>query len=152
LAIPQRSCGEQLPKPGKILKGKIYKLVQFLARTRWDFQFKTPHKLFDKCEVWVVEDLSLKKTSKRAPVKTDIENGNLVYLPKGQAAKTGLNKSLLDATHGQFANVIKYVAGKLGKNVRYFDAKGTSQHCWNCLKKVPKKWSDCWHSCHFGSP
>jgi putative transposase len=87
-------------KPGKTLKGKIYKLAQFVARTRWDFQFKTPHKLFDKCDVWVVEDLSLKKRSKRAPVKTDIEDGNLVDLPKGQAAKSGLNKSILDAASG----------------------------------------------------
>ena len=39
-------------KPWKILKGKIFKLAQFVARTRWDFQFKTPHKLFDKCDVW----------------------------------------------------------------------------------------------------
>jgi putative transposase len=87
-------------KPGKILKGKISKLAQFVARTRWDFPFKTPPKLFDKCDVWVVEDWSLKKRSKRAPVKTDIEDGNLVDLPKGQAAKSGLNKSILDAASG----------------------------------------------------
>jgi putative transposase len=100
-------------KPGKILKGKIYKLAQFVARTRWDFPFKTPHKLFDKCDVWVVQELSLKKRSKRAPVKTDIEDGNLVDLPKkGQAAKSGLNKSILEAAHGQFTTVFKYVAGK----------------------------------------
>ena len=83
-------------KPGKILKGKIYRLAQFVARTRWDFPFKTPHKLFDKCDVWVVEELSLKKRSKRAAVKTDIEDGNLVDLPKGQAAKSSLNKLILD--------------------------------------------------------
>jgi len=99
-------------KSGKILKGKISKLAQFVARTRGDFQFKTPHKLFDKCDVWVVEVLSLKKRSKRAPVKTDIEDGNLVDLPNGQVAKSGLNKSILDATHGQFTTVLKYVAGK----------------------------------------
>ena len=50
--------------------------------------------------MWVVEDLSLKKTSKRAPVKTDMEDGNLVDLPKGQAAKSALNKSILDAASG----------------------------------------------------
>jgi len=48
----------------------------------------------------VVEDFSLKKTSKRAPVKTDMEDGNLVDLPKGQAAKSALNKSILDAASG----------------------------------------------------
>ncbi len=66
-------------KPWKILKGKISKLHKFVARARIDLQFKTAHKLFDKCDV-VLEDLSLKNWSKRAPVKTDIEDGNLVYL------------------------------------------------------------------------
>jgi putative transposase len=60
----------------------------------------------------------------------------------GQAGKSGLNKSLLDAAHGQFAKVIKYVAGKLGKSVVFLDPKGTSQPCWNCLNKVPKELSD----------
>ena len=60
----------------------------------------------------MVEDLSLKKRSKRAPVKTDIEDGNLVDLPKGQAAKSGLNKSILDGTQGEFTTMLKYVAGK----------------------------------------
>ena len=44
--------------------------------------------------------MSLKKTSKRAPVKTDMEDGNLVGLPKGQAGKSALNKSILDAASG----------------------------------------------------
>jgi len=48
----------------------------------------------------VVEDLSFKKRIKRAPVKTDVEDGNLVDLPKGQVAKSGLNKSILDAASG----------------------------------------------------
>src|SRR4028118_988162 len=99
-------------QPWKILKGKISKLHKFVARARLDFQFKTAHKLFDKCDVWVVEDLSLKNRNKRAPAKTDIEDGNLVDLPNGQGAKSGLNKSILDAAHGQFTTVLKYVTGK----------------------------------------
>jgi len=66
----------------------------------------------DKCDVWVGEDLSLKKRSKCAPAKTDIEDGNWVDLPTGQAAKSGLNKLILDAAQGQFTTVLKYVAGK----------------------------------------
>ena len=99
-------------KPWKILKGKISKLDKFVARARLDFQFKTAHKLFDKCDVWVGEDLSLKKRSKCAPAKTDIEDGNLVDWPKGQAAKSGLNKSILDAVLGQFTRGLTYVDGK----------------------------------------
>jgi len=136
-------------KPGKILKGKISNLHQFVARSSRDFPFKTAHKLFDKCDVLVVEDLSLKNWTRGAPVKTDIEDGNLVYLPKGQAAKSGLNKSILDAAQGQFTTVIKYVAGKLGKSVVFVDPKGTSQ-CGNCLYKGPKDLSDRWHSCQCG--
>jgi putative transposase len=77
-----------------------------------------------------------------AQVKTNIEDGNLVYLPHGQAAKSGLNKSMLDAARGQFTTVIKYVAGKLGKSAVFVDPKASSQHWWNCLNKVPKELSD----------
>jgi putative transposase len=94
--------------------------------------------LLDKCDVLIWENLSLKNLTKRANVKTGIEEGNLIYLPYGQAAKSGLNKSMLDTAKGQFATVIKYVAGKLGKSVLFVDPKGTSQHCWNCLNKVPR--------------
>jgi len=136
-------------KPWKILKGKIYKLHQFVARASRDFPFKTAHKLFDKCDVWVVEDLSLKNWTRGAKVKTDIEDGNLVYLLNGQAAKGGLNKSILDAAQGQFTTVIKYVVGKLGKSVVFVDPKGTFQRG-NCLYKGPKEFSDRWHSCLCG--
>jgi putative transposase len=136
-------------KPWKILKSKIYKLHQFVARASLDFPFKIAHKLFDKCDVWVVEDLSLKNWTRGAKVKTDIEDGNLVDLPNGQAAKSGLNKSILDAAQGQFTTVIKYVAGKLGKSVVFVDPKGTFQRG-NCLYKGYKEFSDRWHSCLCG--
>jgi putative transposase len=137
-------------KPWQIVKSKISQLHQFVARARLDFQFKTAQELFDKCDVLVVEDLNIKNLTKRAKVKTDLENGNLVYLPNGQAAKSGLNKSMLDAAHGRFAAVLKYVAWKLGKNVLFVDPNGTSQYCWNCLNRVSKELSDRWHSCQCG--
>ena len=136
-------------KPWKIFKGKIYKLHQLVARASRDFPFKTAHKLFDKCAVLVVEDLSLKNGTRRAPVLTDIQDGNLVYLPKGQAAKSDLNKSILDAAQGQFTTVIKYVTGKLGKSVVFVGPKGTFQRG-NCLYKGPKELSYLWHSCQCG--
>jgi putative transposase len=136
-------------KPRKILKGKISKLHQFVARASRDVPFKTAHKLFDKCDVLVGEDLSLKNWTRRAPVKTDIEDGNLVCLPKGQAAKSRLNKSILEAPQGQFTTVIKYVAGQLGKSVVFVGPKGTFQRG-NCLYKGPKELSDRWHSCQCG--
>jgi putative transposase len=137
-------------KPGQIIKSKISKLHQFVARSRLDFQFKTAQKLLEQCDVLILEDLNIKNLTRRAKVKTDIENGNLIYLPNGQAAKSGLNKSMLDASHGQFATVLKYGAWKLGKSVLFVDPKGTSQQCGHCLNKVPKELSDRWHSCQCG--
>ncbi|WP_293332495.1 transposase [Microcoleus sp. CAWBG58] len=137
-------------KPWQVIKSKISRLHQFVARARLDFQFKTAHELFRKCDVLVAEDLSIKNLTRRAKTKTEIDNGNLVYLPNGQSAKSGLNKSMLDAAHGQFANVLKYVAWKLGKNLLFVEPKGTSQYCWNCLNKVPKELSKRWHSCQCG--
>ncbi|MGB3264963.1 MAG: transposase, partial [Microcoleus sp.] len=137
-------------KPWKIIKDKISRFHQFVARARLDFQFKMAQDLLSKCDVLVVEDLSVKNLTRRAKPKTDVENGSLVYLPNGQAAKSGLNKSMLDAAHGQFANILKYVAWKLGKNVLFVDPKGTSQYCWNCLNKVPKELAERWHSCRCG--
>ena len=136
-------------KPGKILRGKISKLHQFVAIASRDFPSQTAHKLFDKCDVWVVEDLSLKNWTRHAPVKTDIEEANLVYLPNGQAVKSGWNKSILDAAQGQFTTVIKYVAGKLGKSVVFVDPKGTFQRG-DCLYKGPKELSDRGYSCQCG--
>ncbi|MEG4312312.1 transposase, partial [Microcoleus sp. AT10_D2] len=152
LARLQRKLANRVKgsKPWKVIKDRISRLHQFVARARLDFQFKTAHDLFGKCEVLVVEDLSVKNLTRRAKPTTDTESGNLVYLPNGQSAKSGLNKSMLDAAHGQFASVLKYVAGKLGKSVLFVDPKGTSQHCWNCLNKVPKELSDRWHSCQCG--
>ncbi|WP_293343140.1 transposase [Microcoleus sp. CAWBG58] len=138
-------------KPWQIIKDRISKLHQFVARARLDFQFKIAHELFGKCEILVAEDLSIKNLTRCTKTKTDIDSdGNLVYLPNGQSAKSGLNKSMLDAAHGQFASVLKYVAWKLGKNVLFVDPKGTSQHCWHCLNKVPKELSERWHSCQCG--
>ena len=137
-------------KSWQIIKSKISKLYQFVARARLDFQFKAAHELFSKCDVLIVEDLSVKNLTRRTKPKTDIENGNLVYLPNGQSAKSGLNKSMLDAAHGQFVTVLKYVAWKLGKSILLVDPRGTSEHCWNCLNKVPKELSARWHSCQCG--
>lgn len=48
------------------------------------------------------------------------------WLPNGQAAKGGMNKSMLDAAHGQFVQVLEFVAWKLGKVVSFVAPRGTS--------------------------
>ncbi|WP_202221552.1 RNA-guided endonuclease TnpB family protein [Okeania sp. KiyG1] len=131
-------------KPWKILKGKIAKLHQLIARQRLDWQFKLAYHLFSDCQVIFLENLLLANLLRRCKAKLG-SNGQ--FLPNGQSAKSGLNKSLQDAAFGQFVQVLEYVAWKLGKKIIKVDPKGTSQHCWECLSKVAKSLSERWHSC-----
>lgn len=134
-------------KPWKILKAKIARLHLYIARQRLDWQFKLAYWVFGRCNVLFVEDLKLKNLTRRAKLKI---NNDGEWLPNGQAAKSGLNKSMLDAAHGQLIQVLKWVAWKLGKVVREVDPRGTSQYCWACLNKVSKTLSERWHSCLCG--
>jgi len=131
-------------KPWKLLKLKLGKLHQHIARQRLDWQFKLAYWLFAKCDVLFIENLKLKNLTRRAKPKISNEGE---WLPNGQAAKGGLNKAMLDAAHGQFVQVLKFVAWKLGKAAREVDPWGTSQHCWQCLAQVPKVLKDRWHTC-----
>jgi len=85
---------------------------QKIARSRKDFHYKTAHKLARSgAKFFFHEDLNLKGLTKRNKVKQD-EDGK--YLPHGQSAKSGLNKSWLDAAFGQFFTTLDYIAGKAG--------------------------------------
>jgi putative transposase len=85
---------------------------QRIARSRQDFQYKTAHKLARTgAKFFFYEDLNLKGLTKRNKVKQD-DDGN--YLPNGQSAKSGLNKSWLDAAFGQFFKTLDYIAAKAG--------------------------------------
>ncbi len=86
------------------------------------------------------------------------------YLPNGQSAKSGLNKSFADAGISGFLNdILPYKAEKAHRPRRGFlgvrteqeagrlvvkvNPRGTSQHCAICLNRVPKELSDRWHNC-----
>jgi putative transposase len=84
---------------------------QKIARSRQDFHYKTAQKLVRSgAKFFFHEDLNLKGLTKRNKVKQDDE-GN--YLPNGQSAKSGLNKSWLDAAFGQFFKTLEYIAKPL---------------------------------------
>jgi putative transposase len=85
---------------------------QKIARSRKDFQYKTAHQLVRTGKkVFFHEDLNLKGLTKRNKIKQD-EDGT--YLPNGQSAKSGLNKSWSDAAFGNFFKTLDYIAAKAG--------------------------------------
>ena len=143
--------GRRAPARDSKDKQKLYttiaKLHQKIARQRLNFQFNVAYKLFAKADVIFVEDLKLKNLIRRN--KPKLENGQ--YLPNGQSSSSGMNKSWLDAAHGQFVQILEWVAWKLGKRVIKVDPWGTSQYCHACLNKVPKTLNDRWHSCSCGA-
>jgi putative transposase len=88
---------------------------QRIARSRKDFQYKTAHKLVRTGKkVFFHEDLNLKGLTKRNQAKQD-ETG--AFLPNGQSAKSGLNKSWSDAAFGNFFKTLEYIAAKAGSVV-----------------------------------
>ncbi len=98
---------------------------QQIARTRKDHAYKTAHALVrsDK-KVFFVENLNLRGLRKRNKTKKD-HQGN--YLPNGQSARRGLNKSWSDASFGQFFDIFSYIAEKAGAVVKKVNPAYTSQ-------------------------
>jgi len=132
-------------KPRRKLNQRIAKLHQKTARQRKQWHYELAGELLNKADVLFVEDLQVSNMTRRAKPKQD-EDGK--YLPNGQSAKSGLNKSFADAGIAGFLNeILPYQAEKAGKRVIKVNPRGTSQHCSNCLIRVPKELSDRWHSC-----
>lgn len=128
----------------KLLNRKVGRLHQKIARQRKQFHFETAGKILAQADVVFVENLKVKNMSKRALPKQD-ETGK--FLPNGQAAACGLNKSIADAGWASFLDILSFKAEKAGQKVIKVDPYGTSQHCSECLNKVPKELSERWHSC-----
>ena len=137
-------------KSRRKLNTKIAKLHQRIARQRRQWHFETAGELVVKADVIFVEDLQVANMTRRCKPKP---GGGGEFLPNGQAAKSGLNKSFADAGIAGFLNnVLPYKAEKAGRLVVKVNPAGTSQHCAICLNRVPKKLSDRWHDCpHCGA-
>jgi len=128
----------------KLLNRKVARLHQKVARQRQQFHFETAKKILNKADVVFVEDLTVKNMSRRRKPKQDADGK---FLPNGQSAKSGLNKSIEDAGWSQFIDILSFKAERAGLKVVKVNPKGTSQHCSICLNAVPKTLKDRWHSC-----
>ena len=67
-----------------------------------------------------------------------------------QAAKSGLNKSILDAGWGQFQQIVVSKAAYAGRTVLKVNPRYTSQVCSQCGTVRKKVLSERWHSCECG--
>jgi len=125
----------------------VAKAHRKIANQRRDFQLKHAKKLVEQHQTIVFEELEIVNVSRRAKPKQD-EQGN--YLPNGAAAKSGLNKSILDAGWGQFQHIVSCKAAWAGRTVVFVNPHYTSQVCSQCGTVRKKELSERWHSCECG--
>lgn len=138
------SAAKKGSRAKKLLYRRVAKLHQKITRQRRQFQSETASKILQKADVVFVEKLSINNMNRRCKPKQD-ETGK--FLPNGQAAKSGLNKSIADVGWGGYVDILVAKAERAGQKVIKVNPRGTSQHCSNCLNEVPKILSDRWHSC-----
>ncbi|ELS00092.1 RNA-guided endonuclease TnpB family protein, partial [Gloeocapsa sp. PCC 73106] len=120
-----KSSRKKGSKARRKLAKKEGKKHQQIARARKDHAYKTAHSLVrTEKKVFFVEDLNLKSLTKRNKVKKDTDGK---YLKNGQSAKSGLNKSWLDAAFGNFYETLSYIAEKAGAVVIKVNPSYTSQ-------------------------
>lgn len=145
LAKLQRKLADdkRCKKAKRLLRQRIAKLHQKIARQRKQWHFEEAKKLCFKADVIFVEDLKIANLKRKN--KSKKEDGK--FVPNGQSAKSGLNKSFSDCGIAQFLEILEHQAKKFGNKVVKVNPRKTSQVCYNCLNSVPKTLSDRWHDC-----
>jgi putative transposase len=131
--LAKKKRGSNRRKRAVRLVAKAHKKIR---NQRRDFHHKQARVLVDTFETIVFEDLSMHHMVKRPKAKQD-ENGK--YLHNGASAKSGLNKSILDAGWGSFIELVKHKAEWAGVTVMQVDPKKTSQMCSACGKEGEHK-------------
>lgn len=102
-----------------------------IANARRDFHHKVARSLVEDFDLIVVEDLRVANMVKRAKPKPDPDNPK-AFLPNGQAAKSGLNRSIHDAGWAAFINILHAKAEEAGRRVVDIDPRHTSDRCEVC--------------------
>ena len=101
-------------------------------RIRDDWQHKTTTSLVKQYDVIVLEDLNLQDMSRRVKAKPDPDRPG-VFLPNGQSAKRGLNRSLRAASLAGIVSKLEYKTRLTGRNHLVFvNPAYTSQTCSEC--------------------
>lgn len=108
----RKASAKKGSKSRRQLAKREARIHQQIARARKDHAYNTAHELLKTGKkVFFHEKLNLAGLRRKNKVKTD-DTGK--FLPNGQSAKSGLNKSWADAAFAQFFNILKFKAEKAG--------------------------------------
>jgi len=130
LAAAQRELARKKLRSTRRKKAvsKVAGLPGKVRRQRLDLAHKTALDLVRDYDLVAVEDLRVRNMTRRAAPKPDPDRPGQ-FLSNGQAAKSGLNRSILDAGWGAFVNVLRAKAESAGRVIVEVDARHTSQPC-----------------------
>nr|WP_232291647.1 transposase [Frankia sp. QA3] len=106
-------------------------ISRHIARQRLDHAHKTALGLVRDHDLIAVEKLTVTGMTRRAKPRPDPDTPG-AFLPNGQAAKSGLNRSIHDAGWGVFLGVLRAKAERAGRVVVEVNARHTSQRCATC--------------------
>ena len=146
----QKAQARRIAMSGETVKQYLRHASHTYERTGWeisrlyakahriidDWQHKTTSMLVKRYDLIVLEDLDLQGMSRRAEAKPDPGRPG-AYLPNGQAAKRGLNRSLRSAALGGIASKLEYKTRLTGRNrLVLVNPAYTSQTCSRCGHRV----------------
>nr|WP_018500651.1 RNA-guided endonuclease TnpB family protein [Parafrankia discariae] len=110
---------------------RVAGLHREVTRQRADLAHKTALGLVRDHDLIAVEALTIKGMVRRARARPDPDSPG-VFLPNGQAAKSGLNRSIHDAGWGVFLGILHAKAESAGRTVIPVPAPHTSRTCAKC--------------------
>lgn len=126
------------------VRARLERVHTRIRNTRTTYLHQQSAAIASRFETIAVEDLRLKNLSRSA-------SGTVAAPGKNVAAKSGLNRALLDAAPGRFIAMLRYKAERAGGEVELVDARNTSQICSGCGEKVPKALRERRHRCTCGT-
>ncbi len=118
---------------------EVARIYARIRDTRHDFLHKLSTQLIRENQTIVLEDLHAANMTKRCKPKPDPDKPD-TYLPNGQAAKSGLNRNILDCGWSEFRQMLTYKAQWYGRQLIILDQwYPSSQICHTCGKNTGKK-------------
>jgi putative transposase len=102
-----------------------------IANQRKDFHHKQARHLVEGYDLLVVEDLQIANMLRRAKPVPDPDNPGQ-HLANGARAKSGLSRSINDASWGRFVSILRAKAEEAGRTWIEVDPRHTSDGCEKC--------------------
>ncbi|MEV4645676.1 transposase [Saccharopolyspora sp. NPDC049357] len=130
-AFPKRVRMSLRTKKHRNASRKVTKLHAKVRRQRLDHHHKTALAVVRAYDAIAHEDLNISGMTSAAKPQPDPERPGQ-FLPNGAAAKSGLNRSILDAGWGHFLAILADKAERAGRRVIPVDARNTSRTCGPC--------------------